>query len=360
MRIAISGDCGYIGQVLAGALQARDHQLEGIDLGLYRSCDFGPLRVVPIRLGHEIREPIAERLVGVDAVVHLAALSNDPLGALNPELTYEVNYRAAIRLAKAAKEAGVPRFIFSSSCSNYGAAGEDLIDESAPLRPVTAYGESKVMAEEDLLQLADDHFSPVILRSATAYGVSPRLRLDVVLNNLVASAYTTGQVVLQSDGSPWRPIVHVEDISQAFLLALEARRELVHAQVFNVGRTDENYQVRQIAQIVAETIPGCTVRVSPDAGPDVRSYRVNCDRICRILGFRPRWTARQGVQQLYCAFRQHNLTLEDFQGPRYKRVAWIKKLLGDGQLDSELRWKAGVADSPDRVKTRPSRKTTAP
>ena len=273
-------------------------------------------------------------------MVHLAGLSNDPLGDLNPALTYDINHLASVKLAKLAKEAGVKRFLFSSSCSTYGAAGsEELLNEDAEFRPVTAYGRSKVLVEQDVVKLADQNFSPTFLRNATAYGVSPRLRFDLVLNNLVAWAFTTGRIYIKSDGTPWRPIVHIADISRAFIAALNAPTDLVHCQAFNVGRTDENYQIRDLAEIVNEIVPGCQVEYAKDGSPDTRCYRVDFSKITRVLPeFKPQWTASQGAKELYDAVRRVGLQLEDFEGPRYKRISHIQQLLSSGRLDANLRW----------------------
>jgi nucleoside-diphosphate-sugar epimerase len=272
-------------------------------------------------------------------VVHLAGLSNDPLGDLNPELTDEINHRASVRLARLSKAAGVSRFLFSSSCSVYGAAGENLVGEEADFCPVTPYGSSKVRTEQDLTKLADASFSPIFLRNATAYGVSARLRFDLVLNNLVAWAYTTGKVHLKSDGTPWRPIVHIEDISRAFIAALHAPRRLVHNQAFNVGITEENYRVRELAEIVKETVPGCQIEYAKDAGPDKRCYRVDFGKLARTLPeFKPQWNARRGAKQLFQACQKFGLRLEEFEGPRYRRIDHIKMLLKTGRLDKTLRW----------------------
>jgi nucleoside-diphosphate-sugar epimerase len=280
-------------------------------------------------------------LIGFDAVIHLAGLSNDPLGDLNPELTYQINHLASVKLARLAKQAGVCRFIFASSCSNYGAAGDDFLREDAQFHPVTPYGLSKVRVEQDVSKLADDDFSPTFLRSATAYGVSPRLRFDLVLNNLVAWAFTTGNVHLKSDGTPWRPVVHIEDMSRAFLAVLHASRELVHNEAFNVGQTGENYRVRDIAQIVIETVPGSKLEFASDAGPDKRNYRVNCDKIASVLTeFKPQWTVRRGAQELYEAYRKVGLQTEEFEGNRYRRIHHIKYLISIGRLGEDLRWRS--------------------
>lgn len=358
MRVLVTGHRGYIGAVLTPMLCEAGHQVVGLDPDLFAGCDFGPPvsahgpsgeRIVEIR--KDLRDVTARDLEGVDAVLHLAGLSNDPLGDLDPDLTYEINERASLELARLAREAGVSRFVFSSSCSTYGAAGEDLLDETADFNPVTPYGRSKVRVEEGLSELADSAeggFSPVYLRNATACGVSPRLRLDLVLNNLVGWAHTTGKVRLLSDGSPWRPLVHIEDISRAFLAALDAPREAIHDQAFNVGRTDENFRIRELAEIVADVVPGCVVEVADDAGPDTRTYRVDFSKIERTLpSFRPRWTVRRAAQELHDAYRRVGLTREDFDGPSFKRLAHIQRLLAADRLSRDLRWHA-VAEPAGR------------
>jgi nucleoside-diphosphate-sugar epimerase len=341
MRVLVTGHHGYIGTVLTPMLLAAGHEVVGLDSDLFSASTFGEWQPESFpSIKKDVRDVEVTDLQGIDAIMHLAGLSNDPLGDLNPDLTLEINHRASVHLAKLAKQAGVERFIFSSSCSNYGAGGDDFLNEQSAFNPVTPYGQSKVYVEQDVSKLADDNFSPTFLRNATAYGVSPFLRFDLVLNNLVAWALTTQRVYLKSDGTPWRPIVHIEDISRAFLAALHAPRELIHNEAFNVGRTEDNYRIRELAEIVAEVVPGCRVEYAPDAGPDKRNYRVDCSKIRQVLPeFEPRWNARLGAQELYEAYQKVGIEVDDFEGPRYKRIAHLKQLLSSGRIDENLRWK---------------------
>jgi nucleoside-diphosphate-sugar epimerase len=338
VRILLTGHKGYIGAVTGSILVAKGHEVVGVDSDLFELCDFGEAVPELSEFQKDIRDLSETELTGFDAVVHLAALSNDVLGNLNPDLTYDINYRASVKLAKLAKAAGVTRFVFSSSCSTYGAGDDGCLDETAALNPITAYAKSKILAEQDIMRMADDDFSPTYLRNATAYGVSPRLRLDIVLNDFVASAYTTGTVYIKSDGTPWRPIVHIRDISLAILSVLEAPQNLIHNEVFNVGQFDENFRVSELAEIVAETVPGCRIEYAPDGGPDKRSYRISCDKIRRTLpAFQPKWNARAGAKELHDAFCNAGLSSEDVQSGRYIRIRRLQHLMRTGSLDSSLR-----------------------
>lgn len=345
MRVLVTGHNGYVGTVLVPMLLDAGHEIVGLDSNLYQAATFG--EEIETRnitsINKDVRDVTHADLEGIDAVLHLAGLSNDPLGDLNPELTYEINHRASVRLAELSKEMGVERYIFSSSCSNYGAGVEDWLNEESAFNPVTPYGRSKVMVEQDVAKMADDHFSPTFLRSSTAYGVSPRLRFDLVLNNLTAWAYTTGLVYLKSDGTPWRPVVHIEDMALAFVAALHAPRELIHNEAFNVGRPEENYRIRELAEIVAEVVPNSRVEFAEGASPDKRNYRVDSSKIARTLPeFKPKWTARLGAAQLYEAYQKVGLKLDDFEGPRYRRIDHIKMLISSGRLNDRLRWQEAV------------------
>jgi len=345
LRVLVTGHDGYIGTVLARRFVEAGHDVVGLDTFFYRGCVFGPDASGNVAgFAADVRETLPSLLHGFDAVVHLAALSNDPLGDLDADLTYQINLHGSISLARAAKDAGVSRFIFASSCSMYGVGANDVpLDEDAPLRPITPYAESKVKAEEELARLRDDSFVTVSMRNATAYGVSPRLRLDVVLNNLAAWAHTTGEIRLQSDGTSWRPIVHVADISEAALTLAETPAGAISAPAYNIGRTTENFQVRDLAEMVQALVPGCSVAFAEGASADPRSYRVNFDRFASDFPDCPlSWTAEAGAAELLRAYREYGLTREIFEGRRFIRLGQIRRLREAGLLDDGLRWSAAV------------------
>src|SRR5690242_785695 len=339
MRVLVTGDRGYIGAVMVPFLRDAGHQVAGLDSGLYEGCDLlGGPEPIGERAPRDLRDVTAQELSGFDAVVCLAALSNDPLGNLDKAATYSVNLDGTLNLARAAKDAGIERFLFASSCSLYGAAGSEAVGEDAEMFPVTAYGETKALAEQELSKLADDNFSPTYLRNATAYGASTRLRLDIVVNNLTAVAFTTGQVRLESDGTPWRPLVHIEDISRAFLAVLEAPRERVHNEAFNVGRAEDNVQIRDIAEQVRDTVSGSLVTFAANAGPDLRNYRVDFSKLNDTFPeLELRWTVRDGIGELLASYTKYGLTHEDFTGSRYVRLRRIKELMVAGEVDEMLR-----------------------
>jgi nucleoside-diphosphate-sugar epimerase len=350
MRLLVTGNNGYIGTVMVPMLQKEGFNVVGLDNDLFDGCIFGDesicgnTRKIPY-FKKDVRNVELSDLQGIDAILHLCALSNDPLGYFNPEVTYEINFMAAVKLAKLAKKAGIDRYIYTSSCSVYGASGTDIVTEESKLNPITPYGISKMRAEESISKLADSKFTPTFLRPATAYGVSPMLRFDLVLNNLIAWAYTTGIVLLKSDGTAWRPIVHIEDIARAFIAVLDSPRDLVHNQIFNVGITEENYRVRELAEIAKNTVPNSKVEYARDAEPDKRSYRVDFGKIAQTLPkFRPQWNAHLGAKQLYDAYKKFGITLEEFEGPRYRRITHLENSVKNGDFDKKLRRNGSILE----------------
>jgi nucleoside-diphosphate-sugar epimerase len=338
MRVLLTGHQGYLGSVMAPLLAEAGHEVTGLDSGLFADCVLGPQPADPPGHRVDLRDVTGDQLSNVDAVVHLAALSNDPLGSLDPELTYDVNHHASVRLARLAKDAGVQRFLYASTCSVYGASGTDaLVGEDAPLRPVTPYAVSKVRVEDDLIELADADFTPVSLRNATAFGFSPRLRADIVLNNLVGHAHLAGEARVLSDGTPWRPLVHARDIAAAFVAALEAPRDAVHAKAFNVGMEQNNLTVAEIAAEVVAAVPGSTLVITGESGPDPRSYRVDFSRIRAALpNFHAEWTVKAGAVELIDAYQRFGFTRQDFER-RYTRLARLSDRRDAGTLDDTLR-----------------------
>lgn len=340
MRILLTGHKGYIGTVMSGMLMSAGHSVVGLDTNYFEDCTLGQVADIIPEIRKDIRDIVLEDLAGFDAVIHLASLSNDPLGDFDPKITYDINLNATIKLANFAREAGVKRFLFSSSCSIYGAAeGDDFVNEDAPLKPVTPYAESKIRAEETLSKLAGPDFSPVFMRNATAYGFSPRLRADIVLNNLVAWAYTTGKIRIMSDGSPWRPIIHIEDISRAFLIVLAADRQVIHNQTLNIGVNSENYKVRDIANIVKTVVPNAEIEYAGKSGYDPRNYRVDFSKLKNLLpDFSPKWDALSGALELHDAYRVNNIQKDDFLGRKYIRLNQLKHLISTQNLSNQLRW----------------------
>jgi len=342
MKVLVTGHQGYLGTVMVPVLQSAGHEVTGLDSGLFAQCVLGPAPQDPPSLRVDLRDVSVEHLAGFDAVVHLAALSNDPLGALAPQITYDINHHASIRLARLAKEAGVRRFLYASTCSVYGAAGDDAVTEDTALRPLTPYAESKVRVEDDVAAIADDSFSPVFLRNATAFGFSPRLRADIVVNNLVGHAVLTGEVRVLSDGTPWRPLVHAKDIAAAFLVALEAPIGKIHCAAFNVGTEMNNLTVADIAQIVVGVVPASHLAITGETGADPRSYRVDFSKYRDALGFEAAWSVRDGAAELYEAYVSYGLTRHDF-AKTFTRLTHLEALHSSGLLDKSMRWVRAAA-----------------
>jgi nucleoside-diphosphate-sugar epimerase len=343
MHVLVTGNNGYIGTVMVPILQANGFEVTGLDSDLFKDCVFGDPSISGAissisYLRKDIRDVQLSDLRGIDAIAHLCALSNDPLGNLNPKITYEINFKGSVRLAKLAKKAGIERFVLSSSCSVYGASTADIVNEESEVRPITPYAISKVRAEKEIAKIADSIFTPVFLRSSTAFGLSPMLRFDLVVNNFVAWAFTKGKVLLKSDGSAWRPFAHIADISNAFAAALRAPRDAVHNQIINVGQNEENYKIREVAEIVQQIVPNSQIEYVEGAEPDKRSYRVEFNKINDVLPeFKPKWNVTLGAKQLYDAYQKVDLLVEEFEGPRYRRITNLENSLRVGRVDSTLR-----------------------
>jgi len=345
MKVLVTGNKGYIGAVLCKRLVEEGFDIAGLDTGFYEDCVFFKTDCTVAQISKDIRSVTKNDLLGFDAVIHLAALSNDPIGALNPQLTSDINYLASVRLARLAKEAGVKRFIFSSSCSVYGVAGDKLIDETGALNPATEYAKSKIESEKEIAKLADEKFSPVFLRNATVYGISPMLRVDLVVNNLVGWAFTTGKIRVMSDGSPWRPLIHIQDISSAFIAILKVPRELIHDQVFNVGQNNQNYRVREIVEAIKKTMPECEIEFTGEHGVDTRTYRVDFSKFNDTLGpyFKSEWNIEKGIRELADIYKSKNFSEREFLGDKFIRLKKIKYLIDEGRVDQDLFWKKGEA-----------------
>lgn len=342
MKVLVTGNNGYIGSMLTRILVEKGHQVTGLDINYYAGCEFNKVHFPPIKqINKDVREVSKRDLENIDAIIHLAALSNDPLGEFDARLTDVINYQATVMIANLARESGIRRFIYASSCSMYGIAGEDAVGEDSPLAPVTAYAVSKVKSEEALSKMADDDFSPVLLRAGTTYGIAPMLRCDLVVNNLVGWAFTTGKIRIMSDGTPWRPTIHVQDLSHAYVACLEAPIDIIHNEAFNVGQNKENYQIRDIASVVEGIVPGCKVEYTYEHGADSRTYRVSFDKISTKLRgiFTPEWHIEKGVREIYEAYKAHGLTYEEFTGNKYIRLNQLKKLLQQKAIDENLSWK---------------------